>query len=387
MPTRRTVLIHVTGQDRPGITAGLLEILARQEATIVAMEQFVVMGRLTLDVLMAVDEERATFRDLLFFGWEREIDIEFEEVEKPAADLRLQRHAVTVLTPRSTSAALHAVTDAIGAAGGNIERIRMLSSEPVAGYEFIVAGADDASLRRLVGIAAADQGVDVAVQHESLERRAKRLVVMDVDSTLIKDEVIDLLAEEAGRREDSERITAAAMAGELDFAAALTERVRLLAGLDAGMFERVRAKLRLTPGARRFVATLHRLGYATAIVSGGFTPFTDALKEQLAIDHAYANELEVVDGRLTGRLVGPIVDRARKARVLEEIAAMEGIPLEQTVAIGDGANDVDMLARAGLGIAFNAKAQVARAADTTVSVPYLDAILFLLGIGAEDIAV
>ncbi|MBW3619609.1 MAG: phosphoserine phosphatase SerB, partial [Actinobacteria bacterium] len=220
---------------------------------------------------------------------------------------------------------------------------------------------------------------------ESLERRAKRLVVMDVDSTLIQDEVIELLAEEAGCAEEVRSVTERAMAGELDFETSLRQRVALLEGLDVAVFDDVRRRLRLTPGARTFVRTLKRIGFKVAIVSGGFTVFTDALKDELGLDHAVANELEIVDGRVTGRLVGPIVDRARKARILEELAALEGVSTDQTVAVGDGANDLDMLAAAGLGIAFNAKPVVREAADTSLSFPYLDAILFVLGVRREDV--
>jgi phosphoserine phosphatase len=247
-----------------------------------------------------------------------------------------------------------------------------------------VAGDIDRMRAELVQASAA-HGVDVAIQRESLERRAKRLVVLDVDSTLIQDEVIELLAEEAGCREEVADITRRAMAGELDFAASLNERVARLAGTPADALDRVGDRVRLTPGARTFVRTLKRLGYTVAIVSGGFTAITDRLAVQLGIDHAVANELEVVDGVLTGRLVGQVVDRPGKAAVLRRIAAAEQVPLEQTVAIGDGANDLDMLATAGLGIAFNAKPVVREAADTAVSVPYLDAILFLLGIRRDEV--
>ena len=226
---------------------------------------------------------------------------------------------------------------------------------------------------------------DVAVQPEGLRRRAMRLVALDVDSTLIQDEVIELLAEEAGCLDQVARLTAAAMAGELDFETALRARVALLAGLDEAVLERARQRLRLTPGARTFVRTLKRLGFATMIVSGGFTQFTDALQAELGLDYAFANRLEIIDGRLTGNLVGPVVDRHRKGEILAEVARAEGIELHQTVAIGDGANDLDMLARAGLGIAFNAKPMVADAAHTALNVPFLDAVLFVLGIRREDV--
>jgi phosphoserine phosphatase len=255
----------------------------------------------------------------------------------------------------------------------------------VTSFEFVVVGGDADHLQRNLGEASAAHAFDAAVQRESLERRAKRLVVMDVDSTIIQDEVIELLAREAGRLDEVRDITSRAMAGELDFEASLRERCALLAGLDVEVLDRVRDQVRLTPGARTFVRTLRRLGYEVALVSGGFLSIVRDLADQLGAQHAAANQLEVVDGRLTGGLVGPIIDRAGKARVLRETAERAGIPLEQTVAVGDGANDLDMLEAAGLGIAFNAKPVVRDAADTALSLPYLDAVLFLLGIRRDEI--
>jgi phosphoserine phosphatase len=240
-------------------------------------------------------------------------------------------------------------------------------------------------MREALVLAAARHGVDVAIQRENLQRRAKRLIVMDVDSTLIQDEVIELLADARGCLAEVAAITARAMAGELDFEASLRERVALLAGMSVGTLDEVGGRIRLTPGARTFVRTLRRLGYTVAIVSGGFDHIVQRLADDLGIEHAVANTLEVRDGVLTGRLLGEIVDRAGKAAVLRRIAAAEHVALEQTVAIGDGANDLDMLATAGLGIAFNAKPVVRQQADTAVSVPYLDAILFLLGIRREEV--
>jgi phosphoserine phosphatase len=232
---------------------------------------------------------------------------------------------------------------------------------------------------------AARQGVDVAVQSADLLRRGMRLIVMDVDSTLIQGEVIEMLAAHAGCEEQVARVTEQAMRGELDFADSLRDRVALLAGLDASCLDRVYEDLVLAPGARTTVRTLKRLGYRFAIVSGGFTHITDRLAADLGIDFAAANELEVVDGKLTGRLVGDIVDRAGKAAALRRFAAEAGVSEAATIAIGDGANDLDMLSAAGLGIAFNAKPLVQQAAHTAVNVPYLDAVMYLLGISREEI--
>lgn len=385
MSERRTILVHVSGRDRPGITAGLLGVLSAAGVDVYDMEQVVVRERLTLDILIGVPEDSDVVKELLFYGWERRIQLDFEVVEDVSSRANQPRSAVTVIGQPLTAAALEGATRAIADGGGNIDRIVRLSRYPVVSYEFVVVDGDVDAMRANLVAQAQLHAIDIAIQPESLERRAKRLVVMDVDSTLIQDEVIELLAEEAGCRDEVRDITERAMSGELDFASALRERVALLDGLEVAAVDRVRERLRLTPGARTFVRTLKRLGFKVGIVSGGFAPFTDALKDELGLDHAHANELEVVDGRLTGRLVGPIVDRARKAEILLEIAAAEGFATEQTVAIGDGANDLDMLAAAGLGIAFNAKPAVRAAADTALSVPYLDAILFVLGVRREDV--
>lgn len=382
---RQTVLVRVSGRDRPGITVGLLGVLAAGGADVYDMEQLVVRERLTLDLLVSVPPGADLLKDLLFFGWEKEIQIEFEVVESVSSREGKQRWAVTALGARLSPDALGAVTQAIAGAGGNIDRIVRLSRYPVISYEFEVVDADiDAMRAALVAVAGRDD-VDVAVQAAGLGRRAKRLVVMDVDSTLIQNEVVELLAEEAGVLEEVAGITERAMRGELDFAESLHERVALLAGLDASVIKRVAARIELTAGARTFVRNLQRLGFKVGIVSGGFTALTDGLKADLNLDHAEANVLEIVDGKLTGRVIGPIVDRARKAEALREFAARENISTSQTVAIGDGANDLDMLAAAGLGIAFNAKPVVREAADTSVSVPFLDAILFILGYRGDDV--
>ena len=247
--------------------------------------------------------------------------------------------------------------------------------------EFEVSGADPDALRGALARASLDQRADVAVQRGGLHRRAMRLIVMDVDSTLIRGEAIDLLAARAGCRERVAALTEAAMRGELDFAASLRERVALLAGLDMAAVEAVRAELLLAPGARTLIRTLKRLGYRCGVVSGGFTQFTDGLAADLGIDYAAANTLEISGGRVTG----PVIDRAGKELALRNFAAHAGTPLSQTVAVGDGANDLDMIAAAGLGIAFNAKPAVQDAADASVSVPHLDVILYLLGISRDDV--
>jgi phosphoserine phosphatase len=385
----QTVLVRVTGPDHPGITTDLMTVLELADAEVQDLEQVLVRGHLTLAAViatpMAPEELRAT---LAHFAEERNLVVEVDRV--PAAPTEKGNvDAITVLGHELETALspseLGAIAGGIAAAGGNIDRIVRLARYPVHAYEFRVTGAEPAALRRYLGEGAAMHRLDIAIQPEGLGRRAKRLVVLDVDSTLIQDEVIELLAAEAGCLDRVRKLTDEAMAGEIDFTTALRERVALLEGLDVAALDRARDAMQLTPGARTFVRTLKRLGYTVGIVSGGFTHFTDRLAEELALDHAVANELEIVDGHLTGRVLGEVVDRRRKAELLAEFAERDGIPLSQAVAVGDGANDLDMLSTAGLGIAFNAKPVVQEAADTTVNVPYLDAVLFVLGVTRDEV--
>jgi phosphoserine phosphatase len=381
----RTILVRCSGRDRPGISTGLLGVLADGGADLYDMEQVVVRERLTLDLLVGLGDSDDVLKELLFHGWEHGLQLDFEVVEDVSSRAAEPRSVVTVIGQPLEPAGLQAVTGAIAAGGGNIDRIHRLSRYPVASFEFVVVGGDVDMMRSALVAASREHAIDVAIQRQTLERRAKRLVVLDVDSTLIQNEVIELMAARAGCEREVAAITRSAMAGELDFEASLRARVRRLAGTPATVLDDVRQELRLTAGARTFVRTLKRLGYTVAIVSGGFSAITDGLASELGIDHAVANELEIVDGVITGELLGDVIDRPGKATVLRRIAAAEGVPLEQTVAVGDGANDLDMLATAGLGIAFNAKEVVREQADTAVSVPYLDAILFLLGIHRDEV--
>jgi phosphoserine phosphatase len=389
MDDAAALLITVTGRDRPGLTSQLCAALAAHHARILDMEQVVLQDRLVLGILASPGEDPAPLQAALHEVARAagvQCDVEAVSNRRPAARDPLDRHHVTILGQPLRPGAIADITAAIAGAGGNIERIERLSRYPIMSFELLVSGvADPARLKAAVGPAAARARVDVAVQRAGLHRRAKRLIVFDVDSTLVDGEVIELLAAHAGCSDRVAAITAAAMRGELDFEQSLRARVALLEGVPESAVDHVRTHLRLMPGARTVMRTLSRLGFVTAIVSGGFTQITDSLATELGADYAYANTLEIQAGRLTGGLVGPIVDRAAKARHLAQVAAREGVPLSQTVAVGDGANDLDMLSVAGLGIAFNAKPVVREQAEVAVTVPYLDAVLFLLGITREEI--
>ena len=382
MSERSAILVSVNGPDHPGISAGLMDVLSVGGAEIYDIEQIVVRGRLTLNILIGVAAEQATIRDLLFFGWEAGLHIEFEVVDtKPSSPESLS--IVTVLGARVGPEDFGAVATAIAQGRGNIERIFRLSRYPIVSYELTISGGDIDEIRAGLVVAASERPIDVAIQVEGLERRARRLVVLDVDSTLIQDEIINLLAREAAVEGKVSAITAAALAGEIDFEDSLRERVSLLAGLDQPALDRVSEAITVAPGARTFIRTVKRLGMKTAIVSAGFTRFADAIATDLGVDYSLSNTLEIEEGVLTGGLTGELVDGPRKAEFLKSIADAEGIALSQVVAVGDGANDLDMLAVAGLGIAFNAKPILQEGADTSVSVPFLDAILFLMGIRRE----
>ena len=384
-PDTRTLLVTVTGRDRPGVTSKLFTALSAHPIDVLDVEQVVVRGLLILGVLVTA----TTDEDDLRKGVDevaRDLGLEAEVTPGGGDRRRAPGGAhVTLLGHPLQPGPVAAIARRIAAAGANIDRIVRLASYPVTSVELEVSGADPALLRVELAAEALTQGIDLAVQPSGLIRRAKRLVVMDVDSTLVQGEVIEMVAARAGVLDQVSRITAAAMDGNLDFGESLRARVRLLAGLPASAVDEVSRQVSLTPGARTLVRTLRRLDYRFAIVSGGFTQVTDHLVGELGIDYAAANTLEVHDARLTGELVGPVVDRAGKAAALTRFAAQAGLPLSQTVAVGDGANDLDMIAAAGLGIAFNAKPLVRDAADTAVNVPYLDAILYLLGISREDV--
>ncbi|WP_148613163.1 phosphoserine phosphatase SerB [Nocardioides rubriscoriae] len=384
--TPDTLLVTLTGKDRPGVTSSVFAALTAVGVEVVDVEQIILRGRLILGVLVTAPRD---WKKVAHAVEETAAGLGMQvEIERGTGDNRSRaagRSHVTVIGSPLKAGHMAAVAGRIADTGGNIDRIERMARYPVTAIDLHVSGADPDHLRALLATEASAQGIDIAVQPATLLRRGVRLIVMDVDSTLIQGEVIEMLAAHAGHEAEVAAVTEAAMRGELDFEESLRRRVRLLAGLDAGALDRVYDDIVVTPGARTMVRTLRRLGYRFAIVSGGFSQITDRLAVDLGIHFSRANELEVVDGRITGEIVGDVVDRAGKARALREFAAEVGVPIEATIAIGDGANDLDMLNAAGLGVAYNARKIVQEAADTTVNVPYLDSILYLLGISREEI--
>ena len=386
-----SALITVTGPDRPGVTSALFEVLSRYQVELLNVEQVVIRDRLTLGVLVSVAPDVAdapALRAQVTDAIERlglEATIERSDDVSIIADP--PTHTIVVLGRPITAAAFGAVAAEAAALGVNIDVIRGVSDYPVTGLELRVTTPAGMGHQLQAGLArvGAEQGVDIAVEDYTLERRNKRLIVFDVDSTLIQGEVIEMLAERAGAGEAVAAITEAAMRGEIDFAESLHQRVATLAGLPAEVIDEVADLVQLTPGARTTIRTLRRLGFHCGVVSGGFRQVIDPLAHELMLDFVAANELEIIDGRLTGRVVGPIVDRAGKAKALRDFANQAGVPMEQTVAVGDGANDIDMLNAAGLGVAFNAKPALREVADASLSHPYLDTVLFILGVTRAEI--
>ena len=384
-----TGLILLSGVDKPGITEGLFETLSPFAVTVLDIEQVVIRERVILTVLLAVNpaHAKAIEADLDECSARLGVDIASAFEESSALTIAAKRALchVVVLAPKLNPGAITAVAHAIASNGGNIERIHRTASYPVTAIELTVSGVAMKELRTQLAQIANQNSVDIAVSPGGLMRWAKKLVVMDVDSTLIQEEVIELLGKKAGKGPEITAITESAMRGELDFEASLRARVKLLAGLPESVITDVQKEITLTPGARTLVRTMHKLGHHVALVSGGFESVIAPIVADLGIKHMRANNLEIIDGKITGNLIGPIIDRAGKAKALREFAQEHSIALEQTIAIGDGANDLDMISVAGLGIAFNAKPAVKAAADSSLSAPYLDSVLYLLGITREEI--
>ncbi|MEO0010520.1 MAG: hypothetical protein RIQ39_109 [Actinomycetota bacterium] len=384
-----TGLILLSGVDTPGITQALFETLSPFAITVLDIEQVVARDRVILTVLIALnpDHQAAIDEDLNACAERLGVDIatsfQSQEGSTIAAKTGLM-HVVALGNPLQP-AAISAIASEIAEHGGNIERIHRTASFPVTAIEFVVSDVDQYCLRPTLATVANSHSVDIAVSPGGLMRWAKKLVVMDVDSTLIQQEVIELLGKRAGKEAEIREITESAMRGELDFEASLRARVSLLKGLPETVIDDVRSEILLTPGARTLVTTLKKLGHSVAVVSGGFTAVIEPILRELEIVHYRANTLEIIDGQLTGNVLGDVIDRAAKATALRDFAELEGVSMEQTIAIGDGANDLDMIAAAGLGIAFNAKPAVKAAADSSLTAPYLDSVLYLLGITREEV--
>lgn len=389
------VLVTVTGPDRPGVTATLMHILAERGAALCDIDQVVVQGQLTLCLLIELPAATDVLKELLFSAKQLGMALDFKPVERTAggADGADEQAAgamfvITAIAPRLGPAELHAIASVLAGEGANIERIIRLSEGQLASVEIharVAAEREPEALKRLLLAAATRAGFDVSLQREGLYRRSKRLIVLDMDSTLIRIEVIDELARAHGVGEEVSAITERAMRGEMDYDESLRQRVALLEGLPVEVLDRIASNLPLNDGAETLVRVLKRLGYRVAVISGGFSRAAEALKRRLDLDYAFSNQLEVRGGVLTGRVTGPVVNAQRKAELLETIAQLEGVRLDQTIAVGDGANDLLMLQRAGLGIAFHAKATLREKADTAISGAGLDAILYLLGISAREL--
>ena len=389
--TEHTGLILISGVDAPGVTQALFAALYPFSITILDIEQVVIRGRLILTTLISLDpaHAQAIETDLLDATSKLGLDLAIDFSDQPKREGRNSNLHIIVLSENLRPAGIGALASKIAEQGGNIDRIHRTASYPLTAIEFEVSlNLNDDKLKivqRELAEIAQNSGIDIAVEQSGLVRRAKRIVLLDMDSTLIQQEVIDLLAERCGVGAEVAAITQSAMRGELDFTESLTARVKLLAGANAEILESVKAGITLTPGARTLIRTLHKLGHKVGVVSGGFLDVIEPLLKELEIDFYRANKLEITDGKLTGNVLGSIIDKNGKALALREFASAENVNLSQTIAIGDGANDLGMLELAGLGIAFNAKPAVRAAANSSINSPYLDSVLYLMGITRNEI--
>ena len=396
---KEVLLINISGEDKPGVTASITETLAGFDLNVLDIGQAVIHDTLALGVLVELpgdSQDSPVLNALLLLTLELGLQVRFTPIGEDSYDHWVggqgrARYIVSLLARKITAHQLAQVTGVVSRFGLNIDDIHRLSGRVPLGelpplskacVEFSVRGQleDSAAFRAALLELASELDVDIAFQEDNMYRRNRRLVAFDMDSTLIEAEVIDELAYRAGVGDQVSAITEQAMRGEIDFSESFRRRVGLLAGLDASVLAEVADSLRLSEGAEHLVGTLRSLGYKTAILSGGFTYFGEFLQQRLGIDYVYANELEIENGKVTGEVRGQIVDGERKATLLREIAAREGIDLQQVISVGDGANDLPMLSIAGLGIAFRAKPLVAQRAEQSISTLGLDGILYLLGI-------
>jgi phosphoserine phosphatase len=416
--SNQVVLINVSGRDRPGITSGLVSVLNNYPVHILDIDQAVIHNRLSWGMLIDVNPEGtspspsdALFRDMLFTAHDMDLDIRFTPISEDEYDEWIagsghDKHIITLLGRRLGADILAQVTQLVSGQNWNIASIQRVSPRGGAGSAGTIGeNTDSHSTRALSAVElrihrksgeiddlraaclslSAKIDADIAIQEDNIWRRNRRLVCFDMDSTLIQREVIDLMAEAAGVGDRVSAITASAMNGEIDFSESFAQRLGLLKGLPESALEQIDQQIEITDGAESLLRNLRRLGYTTAIISGGFTWFAERLAERLGIDHVHANELEIVDGQLSGRVTGDIVNESKKAELLRSIAKNEGVRLEQVIAVGDGANDIPMLTAAGLGIAFHAKSTVRENANTAFGTVGLDGILYLIGMRESEI--
>lgn len=394
-PGLRPAVVTVTGKDRAGVSAAVFRVLAANNVQLLDVEQSRFRGFLSLAAFVGLDStqlENITvgLKDTLNQDALAGLQVSVELQEDAEYSRPRSTHELVVLGSPVEAQALSRIGQTLADYGANIDTIRGIADYPVTGLELKITVPDASPggaqpLRKALAELARTIGVDIAIERAGLMRRSKRLICFDCDSTLITGEVIEMLAAHAGREEEVAAVTERAMRGELDFEESLRERVKALAGLDASVIDEVARNIVLTPGARTTVRTMKRLGYKTAVVSGGFIQVLEGLAEDLDLDYVRANTLEIVDGKLTGNVIGKVVDRAAKAEFLREFAADSGLEMHQTVAVGDGANDIDMISAAGLGVAFNARPALVEVADTAVNTPFLDEVLHMLGITRAEI--
>ena len=379
-----TGLILVSGEDRPGITESLMKTLSAFSVTILDIEQLIIRDRLLLTVLLSLDEAHAEAitGDLHTLQDQIGLDIAIDFSQQGSTRVSGETLRVVIVGNAIKPSGLAAVASQIAQLGGNISAIKRTAMDPLISIELELSIPNN-SLKEVQGAltsVAIENKIDLAVEPGGLQRKSKRIVILDMDSTLIEQEVINLLGAAAGQSIAIEAITHKAMAGDLDFKAALIERVALLKGMDQNILNQVRDQITLTKGAKKLIDELHQQGHKVGVVSGGFIEVIEPILNSLSIDFYRANKLKISDGLLTGEIEGPLIDSHAKRVALAEFANQEKVPLEQTVAIGDGANDLEMIKAAGLGIAFNAKPKVAAAADTTISNQDLSTVLLLMGI-------